>query len=213
MKAIEIKNYIYADRHEAGATVAQMLEKKYKDKHVLVLGIPRGGVVIAYEVARRLHGELSVVVTKKLPHPEQEELAVGAMAEDGSVFLTSLAREVREEVLRDVVCTQRQEILRRVEQFRHGKALPAMENRIVILADDGIATGSTLVPAIQLCRKKKAAVIVVAAPVSGEYYVSEIDDLADEVVIAQQPEGFQAVGQVYDDFRAVEDEEVLALLK
>jgi predicted phosphoribosyltransferase len=88
-----------------------------------------------------------------------------------------------------------------------------MKNRIVILTDDGIATGSTIVPAIQLCKKRNAAMVIVAAPVSGEKYVSEIDELVDEVVIAEQPETFLAVGQVYEDFHHLSDEEVIELLE
>ena len=203
---------IFVDRHDAGFEVAKLLEEKYQDKNVLVLGIPRGGVVIAYEVARLLNGELSVLITKKLPHPLQEELAIGAAAEDGSTYLTSLARDVSSDLVREIVAAQQREIQSRIERFRKGKPLPDMFNRIVVIADDGIATGSTIVPAIKLCKHRKAGKIIVASPVSGERYVPEINDLADEVVIAEKPEAFYAVGQVYDDFHHMTDEEVVGLL-
>lgn len=203
---------IFVDRRDAGFEVAKMLEGKYKDQNVLVLGIPRGGVVIAYEVANVLNGELSVVITKKLPHPSREEFAIGAAAEDGSIYLTSSARSIDKEHLKEIFQRQSVEIRSRIDRFRKGKPLPEMRNRIVIIADDGIATGSTIVPAIKLCKNRKAAKVIVAAPVSGERYVSEINDLADEVVIAEQPSEFYAVGQVYEDFHHLSDEEVIGLL-
>lgn len=190
-----------------------MLEHKYKNKNVLVLGIPRGGVVIAAEIAKLLHGELSTVITKKLPHPRQEELAIGAAAEDGSTYLTSLALDVDSQTVRGIVESQLREIKNRIQRFRNGKPLPAMFNRIVIIADDGIATGSTIVPAIKLCKSRKAAQVIVAAPVSGRKYVSDINELADEVVIAEQPYDFHAVGQVYKDFHHLSDEEVVLCLE
>src|SRR5688572_31496292 len=128
---------ISVDRQDAGFEVAKMLEGKYKDQNVLVLGIPRGGVVIAYVIANVLNGELSVVITKKLPHPSQEELGIGAAAEDGSIFLTSSARNIKEEHLQEIFERQSLEIRSRINRFRKGEALPEMQNRIVIIADDG----------------------------------------------------------------------------
>lgn len=203
---------MFSDRSEAGYELGKILEPSYKNKEVLVLGIPRGGVVVAYEVARILQGELSVVITKKLPHPLREELAIGACAEDGSVFLTSLARNLDPETVQDIVKAQTKEIKSRIDRFRDGRPLPEMKNRIVIIVDDGIATGSTIVPAIKLCKSRKAAKVVVAAPVSGESYVSEINSLADEVVIVEQPADFYAVGQAYEDFHHLSDTEVTDVL-
>ena len=203
---------VFADRQEAGFELGKLLEGKYKDKNALVLGIPRGGVVVAYEVAKLLRGELSVVITKKLPHPLQEELAIGAVAEDGSVYLTSLAKGISDEKVREIIKAQSKEIESRIKRFRKGRSLPDMLNRTVIIADDGIATGSTIVPAIKLCKNKKAAKVIVAAPVSGERYVSDINTLADDIVIVEQPEMFFAVGQVYEDFHHLSDREVIGLL-
>jgi putative phosphoribosyl transferase len=203
---------IFADRHEAGFEVGKLLAAKYEGMNALVLGIPRGGVVIAYEVARILEGELSVVISKKLPHPLYEEFAIGAAAEDGSVYLTSAAKQLDEQSVSKIFRAQQKEIQSRVQRFRRGRPLPSMDNRIVIIADDGIATGSTLVPALKLCKRKNAAKIIVAVPVSGHRYLSEIDRLSDEVVVAEQPEDFQAVGQVYEDFHHLYDEEVIQLM-
>jgi putative phosphoribosyl transferase len=203
---------IFVDRTDAGFELGKLLEEKYKDKNALVLGIPRGGVVVAYEVAKVLHGELSVIITKKLPHPLHEEFAIGATAEDGSVFLTSAAENLNSASIQRIVKAQSQEIESRVKRFRKGRPLPEIFNRIVIIVDDGIATGSTIVPAVKLCKLRKAAKIIVAAPVS-DGYVSALDSLADEIVIAEQPEHFYAVGQVYNDFHHLSDAEVNALLE
>lgn len=203
---------IYYDRTEAGVELGELLVD-YRDKNALILAIPRGGVVVGYEVAKIIHGELSVVITKKLPHPRQEELAIGALAEDGSVYLTSYSRNVEEDTVREIISAQQREIESRIRRFRNGKPLPEIRNRIVIIVDDGIATGSTIVPAIKLCRTRNAARVVVAAPVSGQHYASDIDDLADEVRVAEQPEDFYAVGQVYEDFHHLSDEEVTDLLR
>jgi putative phosphoribosyl transferase len=204
---------IFADRREAGVELGRLLEDQYKDKNVLVLGIPRGGVVVAYEVANILRGELSVVITKKLPHPLHEEFAVGAAAEDGSVFLTDAAQNLDQATIKQILKAQSKEIKSRIQRFRKGKPLPEIFQRIVIIVDDGIATGSTIVPAIKLCKSRKPARIIVAAPVSGEGFVSEIHSLADEVVIVDQPGEFHAVGQAYDDFHSLGDDEVISLLE
>ncbi len=199
---------IFSDRREAGSELGKLLEPDYKDKNALILTIPRGGVVVGYEVAKILHAELSVVITKKLPHPLQEELAIGAVAEDGSLFVTSYAGSIDSETFRHIIATQKKEIDSRIRRFRKGKPLPEMANRIVIIVDDGIATGSTIVPAIKLCKARKAAKVIVAAPVSGVRYAKEIDELADEVIVLEQPDDFYAVGQVYQDFHHLSDKEV-----
>jgi putative phosphoribosyl transferase len=203
---------IFVDRAHAGIELGKLLEPLYAHKNPLILAIPRGGVVVAYEVTKLLGSELSVVITKKLPHPLQEELAIGACAEDGSVFLTSLAKNLDPETVQDIVKAQKKEIESRIQRFRRGRPLPTMTNRVTILVDDGIATGSTIVPAIKLCKARQAAKVIVAAPVSGERYVSEINSLADEVIIVEKPVDFHAVGQVYDDFHHLSDEEVTDLL-
>jgi putative phosphoribosyl transferase len=179
---------LFADRTEAGIELGKRLANEYKDKQAIVLGIPRGGVQVAFEVAKILNGSLSVIITKKLPHPLHEELAVGAVAEDGAIYLSSLGKALTESTVKRTVRAQRKEINSRIQRFRQNKPLPDMEGRIVIIVDDGIATGSTVVPAIKLCKNKNPAKVVVASPVSGEKYVSEITSLADEVVILEHPE-------------------------
>ena len=202
----------FIDREHAGRELGKLLMEKYRNKNALVLGIPRGGVIIACEIAEMLNAEMSVILTKKLPHPGQHELAIGAVAEDGSVFLTSSARAFDQQTIQRIVMNQTLELRSRIERFRQGKSLPAMHGRIVIIADDGIATGSTIVPAIKLCKSRKAGRVVVAAPVAGRNYLDDINVLSDEVVIVDQPEVFYSVGQVYEDFRNLSDDEVLSAL-
>lgn len=202
----------FINREHAGRELGKLLMEKYRDKKALVLGIPRGGVIIACEIAEMLNAEISVILTKKLPHPGQHELAIGAVAEDGSVFLTSSGRAFDQQTIQRIVMNQTLELRSRIERFRQGKSLPSMHGRIVIIADDGIATGSTIVPAIKLCKSRKAGRVVVAAPVAGRNYLDDINVLSDEVVIVDQPEIFYSVGQVYEDFRNLSDDEVLSAL-
>jgi putative phosphoribosyl transferase len=211
MSRVQEKN-TFADRSDAGYEVGKLLERRYKNGNVLIMGIPSGGVIVACEIANVLNGELSVIITKKLPHPLHNEFAIGAAAEDGSVYLTSSAKGIDHATVRDIVDQQALEIRRRIQRFRKGKPLPDIRNRIVIIADDGIATGSTIVPAIKLCRNRNAAKVIVAVPVAGEHYLPEIDDMADEVVIATQPAEFFSVGQVYEDFHHLSDDEIITAL-
>jgi putative phosphoribosyl transferase len=208
-----VESRIYADRRTAGIELGRLLEVEYKDRHALVIGIPRGGVEVAYYVAKILNGDLCAVISKKLPFPGHEELAFGAVTEDGSVFLTALARHLNEETINLTIEKQVHEIRRRVNKYREGRPLPIMVNRLVILVDDGIATGATLVPALRLCRDRGASKIVVAAPISGEDYVEEIASLADEIKIAERPDDFFAVGQAYECFPSLTDNDVKRFLE
>ena len=202
----------FIDRRDAGFELGKLLEKKYKGKNALVLGIPRGGVEVAYDISKILGAELSVVISKKLPHPNQQEFAVGAVSEDGSLFINPAGKKLDDHTLQRIIDEQFKEIKSRIQRFRNGRQLPSMLNRHVIIVDDGIATGSTIVPVLMLCKNRNAAKVIVAAPVSGLNYVSEITSLANEVIVAERPKDFYAVGQVYRDFHELSDEEVLLLL-
>jgi len=204
---------MFQDRREAGEKLARALTK-YKDKDVLVLAIPRGGVEVGYQVARYLNARLSTLVSRKLPYPDNPEAGFGAIAEDGSTFIFEraaywLSKETIERIIRE----QKKEIRRRIDVLRKGKPLPEMANSVVILVDDGIAMGSTVRAGIMLCRKEKAGKIVVAAPVTGISVAEEIGKMADEVVILEMPEYFQAVAQVYYNWYDVSDEEVIEIME
>jgi predicted phosphoribosyltransferase len=210
---LHIENKIFRDRKDAGEQLGKVLKEEYFGKDVLVLGIPRGGLQVAYYVAKELNCELSVLISKKLPYPGQEELAVGAVAEDGSNFVSRLASRLDSKTISAIITTQMSEIKRRVKQYRNNRPLPEMLNRIVIIVDDGIATGSTIVPALKLCKERKAKSVVVAVPVSGLQPVPELQKLADKIVVLERPEFFYAVGQVYEEFNQLTDKEVTTILE
>ncbi len=205
-----LNNPLFKDRKEAGEQLALSLEK-YKDKDALILGIPRGGVEIAYYVAKYLNAEMSVIISKKIPHPFHPEYGVGAISEGNIVYIPPNI-SVNIENLYPRIEELKEEIHRRVIMYRGGKPLPEIKDRTVIIVDDGIATGVTFVPAIRLCAKMKAAKVVIAAPVSGKDLNMDLHE-ADEHHILYQPEQFYGVGLAYKSFPQLTDEEVLALLK
>lgn len=204
---------MFEDRKDAGQKLAHALEK-YKDKDVIVLGIPRGGVEVGYYVAKYLNASLSIIVSRKLPFPDNPESGFGGIAEDGSIFLFEHAyRWLPRSEIERVIEEQKKEIKRRIDILRKGKPLPDIKDRIVILVDDGIAMGSTMRAAISLCKNKKAKKIIIAAPVSGRDTLEEMKELADEVVILETPPFFQAVAQVYKNWYDVPDKEVVKIMQ
>ncbi len=204
---------MFEDRQEAGEKLARALEK-YKDKNAIVLGIPRGGVEVAYYVARALCAQFSMVVSRKLPMPSDPEAGFGAIAEDGSTFLIERAsRWVPDTEIKAIQKTQKLEILRRVRTLRKGRPLPDLKGKTVILVDDGIAMGATMQAAILLCRNQKVKKLVAAAPVSGPDVASESAERVDELVVLETPDFFQAVAQVYRNWRDVPDREVIAIME
>lgn len=203
----------FMDRKDAGEQLAVALEK-YKNQDVLVIGIPRGGVETAYYVAKYLNAELSLIVTRKLGYPIDPEFAFGALAEDGSLYLTKMATvNLSEEDRNEVIAKQKLEIQRRIQKLRGGLPLPKIEGRTVIIVDDGIATGATLFATIMVCKNKKAGKIVVAAPISGYEMLETLSEKVDDVVILETPFGYQAVSQGYDHFYNLTDEEALEFLE
>lgn len=204
---------MFEDRQDAGKKLARALQK-YKDKNALVLAIPKGGVEVGEQVARSLDAELSIIVSRKLPFPDNPEAGFGAIAEDGSAYIfedaeTWLSKGTIDKIIKE----QTQEIKRRIEVLRKGKPLPEIEARIVILTDDGIAMGSTMRASIELCRNKRAKKVIVAVPVSGRDVADEIRELVDELIVLEQPPFFRAVAQVYRNWYDVRDEEVNEIMK
>ncbi len=204
---------MYTDREDAAIQLANALEK-YKNKDTVVLGIPRGGAVTAYHVAIHLNSEFSLLVSRKLGHPANPEYAVGALAEDGTIHLNQDALlEVTQAQIDVAVAQQKKEIERRIKILRKGEPLPAIKNKIVIIVDDGIATGATIFAAIKMCKKQGAAKIIVGAPVSGIDIADKLKKEVDEVVILITPDFFHAVSQAYESFPTVTDDEALELLE
>jgi putative phosphoribosyl transferase len=203
----------FQGRAEAGHELARTLEH-YRDRDALVLAIPRGGVEVGDRVARHLRADLSIIIARKLPLPDNPEAGFGAVVEDGTLYLDrEAAGWLPQSTIRKIIRDQEKEIRRRISALRGGRPLPLISGRTVILVDDGIAMGSTMRASVSLCRHRKAGRIVVAAPVGGASAVSVFNELADEVVILTTPVLFRAVAQVYEHWYDVSDEEVIDILK
>ncbi|MBP1908455.1 phosphoribosyltransferase [Methanolobus bombayensis] len=203
----------FIDRKDAGKKLAHELER-YKDKDVLVLAIPRGGVEVGCEVAKYLHSSFSLLVTRKLPFPDNPESGFGAIAEDGSIFVFSnAALWLSQKQIDKIMEEQTEEIHRRIKTLRKGKNLPDIRGRTVILIDDGLAMGSTMRASIALCKNKDAGRIVVAVPVAGGEVVKDIGQMVDEIVVLESPPDFRAVAQVYLNWYDVSDSEVLKIME
>ena len=206
---------IFPDRAEAGRVLGLKLSKYAGRDDVIALGLPRGGVPVAYEVARALRVPLDVFIVRKLGVPGFEELAVGAIASGGVRVLNedvANALPNADEIIEAVTAKEIAEIERREQAYRDGRPPPELQGKTVILIDDGLATGATMRAAVKALRKRGAAKIVVAVPVGPPDTCKEFEDVADEVVCASAPEFFQAVGQYYEDFSQTSDDEVRDLL-
>ena len=211
---------MFEHRKDAGEKLAKALEKYLprrqagKNKKALVLAIPRGGVEVGYQAAKYLNADFSLLISRKLPFPDNPESGFGAVAEDGSTFILKDASVwLSEKEINRIKKEQIQEIKRRIKALRKGRPLPKISGRIVILIDDGLAMGSTMRAAIALCKKKKAKKIIVAVPVSGKDVAQEIGKIADEIIVLEKPDFFQAVAQVYKNWYDVSDEEVIEIMK
>lgn len=203
---------IFKDRQAAG----ELLAKKLKDvKADLILGIPRGGVVIALVVAKKLNLPLDIIVTRKIGAPGQEELALGAVDSDGEVVWEERILEdlgLKIEVLAEKISSEQKETKRREQLYRGGRGNLEVQGKRVILVDDGIATGATVLAAIDFLKRHHVKEITVAVPVVSKEAVGKIIKTASKIIALEIPHHFQAVGQFYYEFEAVTDEEVIQLL-
>jgi predicted phosphoribosyltransferase len=207
---------IFRDRTDAGKYLAAKLAKYANRPDVLILALPRGGVPVAYEVAKQLGAPLDVFLVRKLGVPGYEELAMGALASGGvRVINEDVVRQldIPAEVIDAVAETEQRELERRERAYRGDRPPPDVKGRIVILIDDGLATGSTMRAAAAALRKQGPARIVVAVPVSSPETCNEFRREVDEVVCAVTPEPFRGVGLWYEDFSQTTDEEVRDLLE
>lgn len=209
-RTIMQKGKYYKNRKDAAKQLAAAL-RHYRNSAAIVLGIPRGGAEIGYHLAKELNLTFSILIAKKIDHPDTPEHGIGAVCEEGTVYLDDehrgLANKLEPEILKI-----RSEILRRVLLYRDGNPLPDINGRIVILADDGIASGVTLASALLLCIRHGASHVVIAVPVASQNFAKDIGE-ADEIIILQQPLEFISVNDAYEDFQRLNDEQVLALIK
>lgn len=206
---------IYRNRVHGGSCLADQLEQ-YRGQGVLVLGIPRGGVPVAAEVARRLDADMDVVVARKLGAPGYPELAIGAVTANGGRFLNiDIIRElhISDAYIEEVSEKQREDARRREERFRGPHAMAEIKGRIVIVVDDGLATGATMRAAVRSVRQREPRRLIAAVPVGSQQACEALREDADEVVCLFAPADFWAVGLYYQDFAPTEDEEVERLLQ
>lgn len=206
---------IFQDRIDAGRQLAEQLLSYTGRDDVIVLGLPRGGVPVAYEVAQRLGVPLDVFVVRKLGVPGHEELAMGAIAPGGVRVLNEDVLHVipnAQSIVEMVTAIEREELERREHNYRNDQPPPDLKSRIVILIDDGLATGATMRAAVAALRQQDAAKIIVAVPVGAPSTCHDLKNAADEVICLQTPVAFIGVGQYYADFSQTTDEEVRELL-
>lgn len=205
----------FSDRKDAGKQLASALTD-FSFKEGMVLAIPRGGVVVGYEIASALNFKLDVIVPRKIGAPDNPELAIGAVTEDGTMILDDsliMYLGVSNDYIYQESERQKQEIRRRQNFYRQGVSEPEIKDKNVIVVDDGIATGYTMKAALASVRNRGAATLTVAIPVGPPSTIKELKHQADNIVCLYTPEYFQAIGQFYSDFSQTTDEEVIELLK
>jgi putative phosphoribosyl transferase len=207
---------MFQDREEAGKLLAAKLQSFKGVKNLIILAIPRGGVVVGRELAQALNCPLDVLVTKKIGAPGNPELAIGAVGPDGTVVLNqdlALRTRVDKKYLKSQISNLKSEVARRIKDFRGDKPPLKLKNKTVILADDGIATGATIEASIKWIRSQKPKKVILAMPVAAPDSIVKLTSLVNEVICLDQPYFFAAVGQFYQSFPQVSNEEVIALLK
>lgn len=205
----------YADRSEAGRALAEHLRDYENRDDVVVYGLPRGGVPVAFEVAEALDAPLDVLIVRKLGVPGQPELAMGAVASNGVRFFDDeLVRRlgVGKADIDRIAREQREEVRARERRFRSGTDVPDAKGATAIVVDDGIATGSTMKASVQALRQMSPSRVIVAVPVASPSACAEMEKIADEVICLSTPQPFSAVGAWYQDFTQTRDEDVRRLL-
>jgi putative phosphoribosyl transferase len=205
---------IFEDRHEAGRLLADALER-FSSEDVVVLGVPRGGVEVAAEVARARGWPLDIVIPRKVRAPFNPELGLGAIAPGVRVLDESMVRSlgVSEDYLEEEIRLEEEEIRRRTDAYRRGRPPVDVAGRVAVVVDDGVATGGTAAAALRWARAQRASPVVLAVPVAPREAVTRLSKEADEVVCLDSPEPFFAVGQWYRHFPQTSDEEVVRLLE
>lgn len=211
----QVDNMVFHDRVDAGKKLADKLSQ-YRSKDVVVLAIPRGGVVVGFEVASDLGAPLSVIIPRKIGAPGNPELAIGAVTEEGDTYIDpNIVKSlgVTQSYIDEVKQQEVEEIKRRMKTYLGDRQRPELKGKTVILVDDGIATGATMKAAIRTLRRHGPAEVIVAVPVAPPETVERLKELADSVVCLETPSFFYAIGQFYREFDQVGDAEVIRLLR
>lgn len=206
----------FYDRHEAGQRLAEALAFLKGREDVVILAIPRGGVVVGYEVAKALGAPLDVYITRKIGAPYNPEFAIGAVASDGTTVLdegTVRALGISQDYIEAEIARQRGEIQRRLAEYRGERPPPELKGKTAVLVDDGVATGATTLSGLQALRKQEPGELILAVPVGPPDTIARLGQEADRVVCLDTPDPFWAVGRFYTIFDQTSDEEVVALLK
>ncbi|AUH71739.1 phosphoribosyltransferase [Legionella sainthelensi] len=205
----------YSDRYQAGIVLADLLKDYARRSDVIILALPRGGVPVAYEIAKKLSLKLDIFIVRKLGVPGHEEFAMGAIASGGIVVLNEevlSTLHIKKEAINQVIQSEQDELSRRELVYRGNQYLPELMEKTVILVDDGIATGYTMRAAIAALRQKHPAKIIIAVPVAARSTCDELAPLVETIICPLQPANFYAVGLWYNDFSQTTDEEVIKLL-
>ena len=211
----DVEEAHFEDRQDAGQRLATELED-YRGKNAIVVALPRGGVVVGYEIARHLGLPLDVIITRKIGAPGNPEYAIGAVAENGEAVVNEReidAYGISRRYVEAETARQREEIERRVQLYRQGRRLPDLKGKIAIVVDDGIATGFTMFAAVKAVKAEGPAAVVVAVPVAAPSSLHTLKSEVDRLVYLAAPSPFWAVGMFYRDFAQVSDEEVRDYLK
>lgn len=206
---------LFKDRKHAGKLLASLLEKYRDDTNAVIIGLPRGGVVTAAEVAKNLNLPLDIICARKIGAPYNPEFAIGAITETGDSFLNKDVIErldIPQDYLDETIKKESKESERRVSLYKKNRPKIELEGKTAILIDDGIATGATMKASIKSVKSHKARKVVVATPVASPETMDEIKEEVDEAVCLAAPIFFQAVGQFYENFDQTTDEEVIELL-
>lgn len=206
---------MFKNRRQAGSLLAQRLSFYKNKKDTLILGVPRGGVLVAKEVSNKLNLPLDVLIVRKIGAPGNQELALGAVGEGNNMFLDRelvSALKVKKSDLSEKIDEKKREVKKRERLFRKGKKRVSVNKKTVIVVDDGIATGSTIKVALNCLKEEKPGKIILAIPVCPKSVAEELREMVEKTVFLKTPEDFYAVGQFYNHFPQVQDKEVASLL-
>lgn len=206
---------IFQDRHDAGKKLGQNLEDR-KFVNPIILALPRGGIVVAEEVAKIINAPIDVVISRKIGAPGQEEFGIGAISENEDPWFNPQVSgyfDFDSPLIEETVLEEVHELRRRKKLYRHGHELPDLSDKTVILVDDGLATGVTAIAAAKFLRSKKPKRLILAVPVGPKEIHPELEEIFDEIICLHNPSNLRAIGLWYNDFKQVEDEEVKSILE